>query len=201
MNPARIARVYVIDSSVAFFGGAHPELFAPEVRPLAVAASLFLSRAAYHGAELHVPSVFYSEVTSLVWQHFVTGGVVSLEDAKVFLEDVLGTDWQLHIAVFGDVLNVQDALGRTGGTGDAEYLALAANLESPFLTTDERLAEDVRALDLEIVVVPITTHKWAIPGAIDDSPPGGSPHHRPSHASTGRSGDWFTARCGGGRHA
>jgi predicted nucleic acid-binding protein len=171
LNPSRIARVYVVDASVAFFGGAHPDLFAPEVRPLAVAASLFLSRAAYHGAELHVPSVFYSEVTSLVWQNFVTTGVVSLEDAKVLLEDLLSTDWQMHIAVFNDVLDVQHALGRTGGTGDAEYLALAENLECEFITSDERLVEEVHALGLEIPVVLVSAHPWATPGALDDHPP------------------------------
>lgn len=171
MNPDPIARVYVIDSSVALYGGIRLELCTPDEQPLAVASSRFLSRAAFHGAELHVPSGFYSEVVSLVWQHFVTVGVVSLEDATILLEDVLGTDWQMHIAVFGEVLNVQRALRRTGSTRDAEYLALAANLECEFVTTDELLAEEVHALGLEIPVVLVTAHPWATPGALDDHPP------------------------------
>ena len=171
VNPSPIRRVYVIDSGVALYGGIPLDLCTPDERPLAMASSRFLSRAAYHGAELHVPSGFYSEVTTLVWQHFVTTGVIRLEDATILLEDVLSTDWQMHIAVFGEVLKVLSALGRTGGTGVAEYLALAANLECEFVTTDELLAEEVQARDLEIAVVLVTAHPWATPGALDDHPP------------------------------
>jgi hypothetical protein len=61
----RIARVYVVDSDVAFYGGVPLDAVSPELHPLCIACSTFLARAAYHGAELHVPSIFLSETANL----------------------------------------------------------------------------------------------------------------------------------------
>jgi predicted nucleic acid-binding protein len=171
LKPGPVARVYVIDSGVALYGGANPDLFAPEERPFAVASSLFLSRAAFHGAELHVPGIFYSEVMALVWHNFVKNGVVSRDDATTLLEDVLGTDWQMHIAVFGDVLRLQDDLEHLDSTADAEYLAVASGLSCQLVTADEALIEEARTLDVSVILV--TAHPWSTPGALEDDPPDG----------------------------
>ena len=58
MKAKRIARVYVVDSDVAFYGSVPLEMVSPELHPLCIACSTFLARASYHGAELHVPSIF-----------------------------------------------------------------------------------------------------------------------------------------------
>ncbi len=171
MNDAKIARVYVIDAGVALYGGGDPALFAPEVRALALASGRFLARAAFHGATLHVPSVFYSEVTTLVSQDLISSGVISLADGTVLLEDILSTDWVMHICVFGDVLRIQGLLGFLGNTNDAEYLALAEGLGCRLITTDEDLCAKVFERDLPVSVVHVTDHPWANPGALEDWPP------------------------------
>jgi hypothetical protein len=58
------ARQYVVTPDVALFGGLPIDLFPPEARVVAVACANFLGRASFHGSELHVPMVFYSEVIS-----------------------------------------------------------------------------------------------------------------------------------------
>jgi predicted nucleic acid-binding protein len=170
VNPARIARVYVVDAGVAFYGGGDSALFAPEVQSLALASNRFLARAAFHGASLHVPSVFYSEVTALVSRDLIALGVTNLTDATILLEDILGTDWAMHIAVFGDVLRIQQSLGFLGNTNNAEYLALAEDLRCTLVTTDERLCVKVLESGLKVSVMLVTDHPWAQSGALDNDP-------------------------------
>jgi hypothetical protein len=171
VNDARISSVYVIDAGVALYGGGDPALFAPEVQPLALASGRFLARAAFHGATLHVPSVFYSEVTALVSRDLIAVGVTSLEDGTVLLEDILGTDWVMHICVFGDVLRLQRSLGFSGNTNDAEYLALAEGLDCTLITADEVLCARVLERNVPVAVMHVTDHPWANPGALEDWPP------------------------------
>jgi predicted nucleic acid-binding protein len=171
VNDAPITRVYVVDAGVAFYGGGDPALFASEVQGLALASGRFLARAAFHGATLHVPSVFYSEVTTLVSRDLISSGVINLEDGTTLLEDILSTDWAMHICVFGYVLRIQGLLGFLGNTNDAEYLALAEGLDCRLITTDEDLCAKVLERELPISVVHVTDHPWATPGALEDWPP------------------------------
>jgi predicted nucleic acid-binding protein len=166
-----IARVYVVDAGVAFYGGGEAELFPPTERALSVASSWFLTRAAHHGAQLHVPSVFYSEVSSLVAQDLISLGTIDLADGTNLLEAMLGTNWEMHIAVFADVLRIHQDLEPTGRTNDAEYLALSEMLKCTLITTDEGLRAKVLERSLGISMLLIDEHPWSQPGSPDDFPP------------------------------
>ena len=117
-----------------------------------------------------MPSVFYSEVTALVSRDLIAVGVTNLTDGTILLEDILGTDWAMHIVVFGDVLRVQQSLGFLGNTNNAEYLALAEDLSCTLVTTDERLCVKVLESGLHSIML-VTDHPWALSGALDDFPP------------------------------
>ncbi len=171
MRPERIARVYLVDSNVTFYGGAPSEALAAHVLPLAEASNAFLSRATFHGVELHVPSVFLSETATLVYRELVGSGVLNLDDGKRVLEAIITTAWDLHFPVFEDVFDFQHGLGRTDTTGDAEYLAVAAGLGCEFVTADPLLVEEVRRSGITASVVLVTEHPWGQPGALDDFPP------------------------------
>jgi predicted nucleic acid-binding protein len=166
-----IARVYVVDAGVAFYGGGQPNLFPPTEQSLSVASSWFLTRAAYHGAELHVPSVFYTEVSSLVAQDLISLGTIDLEDGTELLEAILSTNWDMHIAVFADVLRIHQDLEPTGRTNDAKYLALSEMLECTLITTDTGLRAKVLERGLGIPVLLVHDHPWSQPGSPDDFPP------------------------------
>jgi hypothetical protein len=92
-------------------------------------------------------------------------GVTDLMDGMILLEDILGTDWAMHIAVFGDVLRIQQSLGFLGNTNNAECLALAEDLSCTLVTTDERLCVKVLESGLKVSVMLVTDHPWAQSGA------------------------------------
>jgi predicted nucleic acid-binding protein len=169
--PERIARIYVVDSNVAFYGGAPPEAFAPHIQPLVQASTAFLSRATFHGAELHVPSVFLSETATLVYRELIVPGVLDLMDGKRVLEAIISTAWDLHFPVFDDVFDLQHALGRADTTTDAEFLALTADLNCEFITTDKVLAEEAKRSVITVPVRLVMDHPWGQPGALEDDPP------------------------------
>ena len=161
----------MIDSSVAFYGGAQPELFAASQEATAVASAWFLARAAFHGATLHVPSVFYTEVSTYVARDVLASGVLGLADSTSLLEDILSTAWDMHIAVFADVLEIQQTLGHLDNTSDAEYLAVALGLDCTIITADEAFKLEVETKNINIPVVLVTDHPWASPGLLEDFPP------------------------------
>jgi predicted nucleic acid-binding protein len=166
-----IARVYAIDSSVAFYGGAQPELFAASRETIAVASAWFLARAAFYGATLHVPSVFYTEVSTYVARDVLASGVLGLADSTSLLEDILSTAWDMHIAVFADVLEIQQTLGHLDNTSDAEYLAVALGLGCTIITADEAFKLEVQTKNIDVQVMLVTDHLWASPGSLEDFPP------------------------------
>jgi predicted nucleic acid-binding protein len=171
VNNPNISRVYVIDSSVAFYGGAGPELFAASREASAVASAWFLARAAFHGATLHIPSVFYTEVSTYVARDVLASGALGLADSTSLLEDILSTAWDMHIAVFADVLEIQQALGHLDHTSDAEYLAVALGLGCTIITADEAFKLEVQAKNIDVPVMLVTDHPWASPGSLEDFPP------------------------------
>jgi hypothetical protein len=115
----------LVDSSVAAFGCIESSFFAPGIQPIANASVSFLSRASYHGAELHVPSVFFSEVMNFVYRFTVGNGLVSLEDGKQILAGAFGTNWEIHFPIWENVFDIQHKLKDRQSTTDAEFLALA----------------------------------------------------------------------------
>lgn len=171
MKPNRIASVYVVDSSVALLGGVPLELLEGHELNMGIASSAFLSRAAFHGAELHVPFVFLSEVGSGVYQGLIASKRTTFEDGQRVREAIFGTTWEYHVPVWDDVFEIQRTLGRAGNTNVAEFLSLALNLGCAFITTDKALVQKVARSGLEIEVHLVTAHLWGTPGALDMHPP------------------------------
>jgi predicted nucleic acid-binding protein len=171
MNPEPIALIYVIDSDVAFFGSSDQLLFDARVQDIASASLSFLARAAYHGARLHVPSIFLSEVMQLVFENFLVTGALDLADSKIVLNDLLSPSWDIHFAVHEDVLEFQDKLRRSN-TSEAEYLAVAFDVQCVFVTASHDLIRDVQKLQIPVKTIHVTDHPWAQSGALEDFPPG-----------------------------
>jgi hypothetical protein len=167
----RIARVFVIDSDVAFYGSVPLEAVSPELHPLCIACSTFLARAAFHGAELHVPSVFLSNVASLAYRDLVTSEIVTLEGGKIVLEAILGTHWEIHFPVWNDVFDIQHALKRTNSTSIAEFLSVASNLGCAFISTNMMLLEEIGRSKIRVSTMMLTDHVWSRLGALEDHPP------------------------------
>lgn len=157
---------------MAAFGCIEPSFFAPEIRSVADASVSFLSRASYHGAELHVPSVFFSEVMTFVYRFTVENGLVSLEDGKQILVGAFGTNWEIHFPIWETVFDIHHKLKDRQSTTDAEFLALAVDLNYTFITTDTQLVLDARAAKLKINVLLVSDHPWAQSGGVDEFPIG-----------------------------
>lgn len=167
-----LKRIWVVGAEVAVYGSMPHEFLSPDVQLVAVQCVSFLSRAAYYGAELHVPFVFYSEAMTLA-ARAVAQGVLDWENARQLLAAAFGTTWEFHIPAWDDVLELhslsQPQQGRN--THDAEYLAVAKNLNTSLVTTRRPLVERVNANRLEVNVQHIGDHPWSQPGALDAFPP------------------------------
>ena len=170
MKPAKIDRYYVVDSSIAIYGGFEARAFTQASQSVAIACASFLSRAAFHGAELHVPFIFFSEITNVLYSRLVGSGLYSLEEGKLFLEDIFSTNWELHFPVRNSVFDTQFKLGHQGSTTDAEFLALAEDLKYTFITTDQQLVQKARATNLKVKVLLVSDHPWAQLGGVDEFP-------------------------------
>jgi predicted nucleic acid-binding protein len=77
----------------------------------------------------------------------------------------------MHIAVFADVLEIQQTLGHLDNTSDAEYIAVALGLGCTVITADEAFKLEVQAKDINVPVMLVTDHPWALPGSLEDFPP------------------------------
>ena len=163
--------MYVVDSDVAFYGGVPLDAVSPELHQLCFACSNFLARAAYHGAELHVPSAFLSEVASLTYRDLVVSELVTLEGGKVILEAIFGTHWEIHFPVWNDVFDIQRALKHVDGTGDAEFLSVASNLGCAFISTNMMLLEEIGRSKIRVSTMLLTDHVWSQAGALEDYAP------------------------------
>ena len=161
----------MIDSDVAFYGSVPLEMVSPELHSLCFACSNFLARAAYHGAELHIPNVFLSNVASLTYRDLVASEIVTLEDGKVVLEAILGTHWEIHFPVWNDVLDIQHSLKRINSTSIAEFLSVASNLGCAFISTNMMLLEEIGRSKVRVSTMLLTDHVWSQAGALEDYPP------------------------------
>jgi predicted nucleic acid-binding protein len=100
----------------------------------------------------------------------VSGNLYSLEESKVILEEIFGTTWEMHIPVWSSVFDMQYKLEYQNSITDAEFLALAEDLNYTFITTDEQLVQKVRAASLKVKVLLVTDHPWAQLGDVDEFP-------------------------------
>ncbi len=166
-----ISRHYIIDSSIALYGALPIEMFPDQEQNKVRAATAFLSRATFHGAELHVPVSFFSEIMNLVYQEFIQTQQLSLEEGQLLLDMIFSTTWEFHFPVFRTVFDIQHRLASRPTVTDAEFLSLAMDLGYPILTTDPELLLEVQKNIPEIATQLITEHIWASSGALEEFPP------------------------------
>jgi predicted nucleic acid-binding protein len=171
VKPQQIARHYVVDTNTAILGSLPPELLTADTTAVAAASALFLSRAAVHGAALHVPHLFFSEVANAIYRDAIGAGLLTFENGLILLEDVLSPTWTAHTPVWDRVYALQRALQRTRSTGDAEFLSIAETLGYEVITADEKLVKAAAQNQVGIAVVFVTDHPWASPGSLEDFPP------------------------------
>lgn len=171
VSTLKIPRHYVVDTNVAVLGSLPDDLIPNTSRALATAAAVFMSRAAIHGAELHVPELFFSEVANVIYRDAISTNLITLEDGLRLLQSILAAKWQNHTPDWGRVYAFQKALQRTRSTGDAEFLAVAESLGYEFITADESLERSAKQHGLNVPVILVSSHPWAQAGALDDYPP------------------------------
>jgi hypothetical protein len=162
----QISRDYVITPNVALFGCIPHEFLNRSDQELMLDCHVFLSRAAFHQAKLHVPMVFYSQILEAafaLYQQEVTDFESSLALANTILETTL----EYHIPTAQDVLKMLSQQIGYAGQGDGEYLAIAAKIGCPIITTAKHLLETTAPVQ----ILEVQNHPWASTGGLDDFPP------------------------------
>ena len=91
-------------------------------------------------------------------------------EAEFILEEILGTNWEMHIPVWNSVFDMQHNLEYQSSITDAEFLSLADDLNFTFITTDTQLVREVQEANLNVKVLLITDHPWAQSGSVDEFP-------------------------------
>jgi predicted nucleic acid-binding protein len=125
----------VVDASVGI------KLFLDE--PLSENAhALFSLRTRGPLTQFHVPDLFYIECTNILWKYVRRFGLEK-SNAQSYIQDLSGlalttTTTELLIDAALDI-----ALDHTISAYDASYVALAWQLDLPFVTADERLVHSV----------------------------------------------------------
>lgn len=125
-------RHFVVDASVAIKAFVEEEESAQ--------ASALLALIQEPDAELHVPELFFIEMTNIFWK-CVQRGRLTLDDAKA---SVL-TLPQLRLIAHPMTILITQAFDLAAtyniSAYDAGYIALAAQLKLPLITADNRLIE------------------------------------------------------------
>lgn len=170
MSGLKILGKYVIASDVAVLGGVPAEYLLIQDQIVATACTAFLSRASFHGAELHVPNLFFSEVMSIIYTDFVHTQVLSVNNGNRLLGAIFGTTWEYHFPVWESVYEIQHALGYFKNTHIAEFLSVAADQGLTFITTNAKIIDDARAAKLKVKIMLVTDHPWAKSGGVDEFP-------------------------------
>ena len=170
MSGLKILGKYVIASDVAVLGGVPAEYLLIQDQIVATACTAFLSRASFHGAELHVPNLFFSEVMSIIYTDFVHTQVLSVNNGNRLLGAIFGTTWEYHFPVWESVYEIQHVLGYFKNTHIAEFLSVAADHGLTFITTNAKIIDDARAAKLKVKIMLITDHPWAKSGGVDEFP-------------------------------
>jgi hypothetical protein len=165
-------RRWVVSADVIVYGCIAHEALSVDVRPVAMQCVSFLSRASYHGAKLHVPFVFYSEVMTLATRA-ASQGVIEWRAAHQLIEEAFGTEWDFHIPSWDDVLEFQPRLNSppSSNTHEAEYLAVARNVGTAVVTTRNVFKNRVSESGIDVPVMLVGDHPWSQPGALDAFPP------------------------------
>jgi predicted nucleic acid-binding protein len=140
-----MAFAYVLDASVGI------KLFVEEDGSDKVDA-LFQRFADEPDARLHVPTLFFTECTNILWK-LVRRGDRSAEDVQADVRDLLSLalDRVDTEPMLPDILHL--ATERDISVYDATYVVTAQSLGIPLLTADERLAGKLEGGDGETVLL------------------------------------------------
>jgi hypothetical protein len=157
-----ISQHYVITASVAVFGALPLEILAPTMRTQIITCNAFLSRATYHGAELHVPMAFYLDVTRFAFRLYQRD-LIRFEDCKILTRDVLNAIWEYHFPATDDIHEVSREFPKLPLV---EYLALARDKNYSLIYTDPTYGTSIKQDG-----VLVAKHPWAAEGSLDEFPP------------------------------
>ncbi len=131
------APAYVVDASVGI------KLFVTE--PLAEeAAALFAQLTTTPATQLFVPDLFFVECANILWKYVRRSGY-SITTARANLDELkrLSLRGVATAEITVDALNI--AVIEAITAYDACYVALARNLEIPFITADEALVRKLKS--------------------------------------------------------
>jgi predicted nucleic acid-binding protein len=151
---------FVIDANVVLLSVIPVSALDAVSRVNAIAAQRFLVQANLENAVLHVPELFDSEVRNAIYRDGISKGVFTFDDGLTLAREILAANWQRHIPNTELVYRLQQAMNRTKSTGDAEFLAVAQELNCPLITADSALLSTIQNQKIAIQVLAVTEHLW-----------------------------------------
>ncbi len=151
---------FVIDSNIVLLAFTPKNAVRLGSEANALAAQQFLSRAQLENAVLHVPELFDSEIRNAIYRDGISKGVFTFDDGLALAREILAANWQRHIPNTELIYRLQQAMNRTKSTGDAEFLAVAQELNCPLITADSALVNTVQNQKISILVFAVTQHPW-----------------------------------------
>jgi predicted nucleic acid-binding protein len=136
---------YVLDASVGI------KLFVEEKDSDKVDA-LFQQFADDPNARIHVPTLFFTECTNILWK-VARRGDRSPEDVQADVRDLISLALERvdSEALLPDILSL--ATERDISVYDATYVITAQSLEVPLLTADERLKMKLAGSDAKVALI------------------------------------------------
>ncbi len=136
---------YILDASVGI------KLFAEEDDSDKVDA-LFQRFADEPDARLHVPTLFFTECTNILWK-LARRGDRTAEDVQADVRDLISLALERidTVPLLPDILHL--ATERDLSVYDATYVFAAQSLRIPLLTADERLQRKLDGGDAQVVLV------------------------------------------------
>lgn len=100
-------------------------------------------------------------------------GVLDWVNARQLVSESFGTTWEFHVPTWDDVLELHPRLNlpASSNTHDAEYLAVARDVETTVITTRDVFVQRAASSGLEVPVLFVGDHPWSQPGSLDTHPP------------------------------
>ncbi len=151
---------FVIDANIVLLSFTPKSALKVGSEANAIAAQQFLSRAQLENAVLHVPELFDSEIRNVIYRDGISKSVFTFDDGLTLAREILAANWQRHIPNTELVYRLQQAMNRTKSTGDAEFLAVAQELDCPLITADSALISTVQNQKIPVQVFAVTQHPW-----------------------------------------
>jgi predicted nucleic acid-binding protein len=160
MNQSKQIRHFVIDANVVLLSVIPTSALDAASQVNATAAQRFLVQANLENAVLHVPELFDSEIRNAIYRDGISKGIFTFDDGLALAREILAANWQRHIPNTELIYRLQQAMNRTKSTGDAEFLAVAQELNCPLITADSALVNTVQNQKISTLVFAVTQHPW-----------------------------------------